>query len=216
MDYDRYGAGIRAEYELFANALMADYLTHSAARRGIAGVSQLRTSGKDHAARFAARATELTFDYLRSVEYGAAVDPTAYLHLLRQVAQHNINALVARLMHGALRPADLLTTQSTGAIGQLLQQRLERPRLVARDKAGRAWLADKLVLNMARNFAYQTYLDAVLDGAGLDGVTQLQIVYPDPHHEHHGTVLSPEEVAALRDTIFHPNSHARLVPHVPT
>jgi hypothetical protein len=217
MNYDLYASQARAEYESFAHALIADYLSHSAAGRDLHAVGTFRMSGLALVARFVGRATALTNDYLAPLGGGGFRDAREhpYLNALRQLAIKNLNDLIVRLMGGSNRLADTLT-RPAGAIGLLLQQRLAKPELVALDKSGRRWPADKLVAVMTRDFAYQAYLDAEIELFKGEGVETVMVVYPDSTHNQHGRAMRLDDVGLVRKSIFHPNSQARLVPYVPT
>lgn len=215
MEYDRYGQAIRAEYEVFTSGLVARYMTQRAAGRGIDAVSEFRLEGLAAISTLLGRAIALTNDYLAPLGEGAIRDAreNPWLDQLRQIAVKNLNDLIVKLMGGGARPADMLN-RPAGAIGLLLQKKLDTPRLTVRDRAGRAWPADKMVATSARDFAYQAYLDATIEHLDEEGVEFVDIVYPDPTHENHGMTIRLDEVALVRKTIFHPNSNARLVPHV--
>lgn len=217
MDYDRYASAIRAEYDAFAGNLTADYLALTAAGRGVDGVGQFRMGGLALISTLLGRAIALTNDYVAPLGGGAVRDAreNPWLNTLRQIATKNLNDLIVKLMGGGMRPADLLN-RPAGAVGLLLQKKMDRPRLTARDKAGRAWQADKLVALMARDFAYQAYLDATIERFDEEGVEWVQVVYPDSTHDNHGLHMRLDEVGLIRKSIFHPNSNARLVPYVPT
>lgn len=220
MNYDHYAAQARAEYEVFSHALIADYLAHSNAGGDLHAVGTFRASGLAIVARFVDRAKELTNLYLAPMGGGGLRDARdhPYLNTLRQIAIKNLNDLIVRLMGGGNRLADTLT-RPAGAIGILLQRKLAKPakpELVAVDRSGRRWPADKLVAVLTRDFAYQAYLDAEIERFDLEGVEMVTVVYPDPTHAQHGLVMRLDEVGLVRKSIFHPNSQARLVPHVPT
>lgn len=217
MNYDLYASQARAEYESFSHALIADYLAHSTAGRGLHAVGTFRASGLALVTRFVDRAKDLTNDYLAAQGGGGFRDAREqpYLNALRQIAIKNLNDLIVRLMGGTNRLADTLT-RPAGAIGILLQQKLAKPELVANDKSGRKWPADKLVAVMTRDFAYQAYLDAEIERFDEEGVEMVMVAYPDSTHAQHGLAMRLEEVSLVRKSIFHPNSQARLVPYVST
>jgi len=215
MEYDRYASAVRHEYASFTNDVMTEYLTRSAA--GVESVGAFRVYGLGKVSGLLARVLTLTNDYLAPTGNGALRDPrdNVWIDTLRHIAIKNVNDLIVRLMGGAGRLADTLT-RPAGAVGLLLQRKVARPELTATDHSGRKWQADKLVAVMARDFAYQAYLDATIDKLKGEGVEWVQVAHPSAYHPHHGLVMRLAEVGQLRKSIFHPNSHARLVPHVPT
>ncbi len=217
MDYDRYASSLRAEYEAFGGALISDYLKHTSTGRGLDAVGEFRQAGLGLVSRFVARAVSLTNDYLAPMGSGSFTDARdqPFLNALRQIAIKNLNDLIVRLMGGGARQANALT-RPAGAVGLLLQKKLAKPELLAADRAGRKWPAEKLVAVLARDFAYQTYLDAEIERFDEEGVETVQVVYPDATHKNHGLSMRLDDVAPVRKSIFHPNSQARLVPYVPT
>lgn len=217
MEYDRYRGAVLVAYEAYAGKLTSEYLAAQAAGRGLEAVGALRATGLAALRALVQQVRALTDDYLAALDHGAGVDERSVFWLadLERIATKNLNDLLVRLMGGGLRVADLLH-EKAGAIGLLLQKKMGVPRLTARDGAGRAWQSDQLVAVMARDFAYQAYLDATIERLDADGVELVDIAYPDPGHANHGLTIRLDEVALVRRTLFHPNSTARLVPHVPT
>jgi len=216
MEADRYAGAVRAQYELFTSGLTARHLTISAAGRDAKGVSEFRREGLVAITTLLASVTALTESYLTdlgrpTVIYDACDDK--WLNQLRNIAIKNMNDLIVKMMGGGLRPADVLNRPG-GAVGLLLQKKLDMPRLTVCDRAGRARPADRMVATSARDFAYQAYLDITIDRLDADDVEFVDVVYPDPTHENHGMTIRLDEVGLIRKTIFHPNSSARLVPHV--
>lgn len=221
MQFDSYTSGIQVGYEAFAATLIGQYLTaQTSAISQPAAVEGLRTTGVQQALRFAEYAKVLTDEYHATLAHGAPADAydrsQQYLTALLHVAIGNVNDLVLKLMGNGGRLADLLT-QRAGAIGQLLQQRLAKPTLTATDTSGRSWAADKLVAVIARDYAYQRFIDDQL--AGIEG-DLVRVVHPDPGHRWHGTILSRAgegypKLEDLRREIFHPNSTAEVRPYVP-
>lgn len=217
MDYDRYASAVRAEYATFANELLTEYLTQTSAGRGLDAVGSFRLFGLGKVAGLLTRATALTNDYLAPTGKGTLRDTrdNPWLDALRQIAIKNLNDLIVRMMGGTARLANTLT-RPAGAVGLLLQRKVATPELVANDKSGRKWPADKLVAVMARDFAYQAYLDAAIERFEAEGVEWVEVAHSNPDHPAHGTVMRIDEISLVRKSIFHPNSNARLVPYVPT
>jgi hypothetical protein len=216
MEYDRFASSLRADYAGFAANLVARYLAAAAAGRGIEAVSGFRVQGLADISALLGRAIARTNDYLAPLGAATITDAREkpFLNQLRQIALKNLNDLIVKLMGGAGRMADVFN-RPAGAVGLLLQKKLEAPpRLLVRDRAGRAWQAETFVASLARDFAYQSYLDSVIERLDAAGVDMVQVVYPDPTHEHHGMPLRLDEVGLIRKTIFHPNSNATLVPYV--
>lgn len=215
MEYDRYASAVRAEYGAFANAIAADYLLRQASHQDTAtAVAQFRLSALALVSHLISRATSLSDDYF----VGLGIGPQQHYGLvdaLSVIATKNVNDLIKKLIGASQRLASVLRDE-TGAIGKLLQQRAIKPDLVAIDTSGRRWVADKLITVMARDFAYQAYLDAQIHKLDDDGTEFVQIVYPDTDHENHGLVMRLEELSQARKKIFHPNSTARIKAYVPS
>lgn len=217
MDYDRYASAVRAEYAAFVSHITAEYLARGASGQGVEAVSELRIAGLKRVSALMTHVLALTNDYLAPTGNGTLHDPrdNTWLSELRQIAVKNLNDLIARMMGGAGRLADMLN-RPAGAVGLLLQKKVARPELFAIDRSGRRWHAEKLVAVMARDFAYQTYLDRTIAELEAAGAEWAQVAHPNGEHQQHGLVIHLPKIGLIRKSIFHPNSHARLVPHVPT
>jgi hypothetical protein len=84
------------------------------------------------------------------------------------------------------------------------------------DVAGRKWKASVFAAATVKGALQGLYADAVVRAAAAEGVTTLEVRYPDPAHEGHGQRVSLTGDAhpsylSLRDEVFHPNSSATLV-----
>jgi hypothetical protein len=215
MNHDQYGAEVRAAYDVYVLALTGTYLGFKAAGRGPDAVTELRQRGLGLLDTLMNSVHAMTGRYLNELPDGSGVGEreTYWRADLQRIAVKNLNDLIVRMMGlGLQRPADLLT-QPAGAVGLLLQQKMSRPHFTARDSAGRAWDAAKLVSLLARDFAYQTYVDVMLARAAALGADRVAVVYADPARN---TVLDLAEAVAGRRQIFHVNGSARIQTHVPT
>jgi hypothetical protein len=135
---------------------------------------------------------------------------------VRQIIDQRIKQLRG---NGQMDASALLLHDAHGAVGKLLQHKLEQPKSTLKDTAGRTWAADKLVRTDLRHALYQAYLRAQV--VTIAKTTDLaKLVYPDPEHTYHGTVLSisgqPGWPALDRNwnTVFHHHSRATLEPYV--
>lgn len=214
-DYDHFAATVRAEYAAFLGGLVAQYMTVTASGAGQQGAVAFRRDANRRIAQLTARARTLARQYTAVKVAGDVTDPRSapWVASLHKVAIKNANDLVQRLMGANDRLANLLN-RDAGAVGLLLQQKISQPTFVAYDRVGRKWDAAMLVNVMARDFAYQSSIDATLARLAGLGVTQVRIVHDNPDHPNHGVIMPIGEVAAVREFIFHPNAHAGLEAYV--
>lgn len=92
------------------------------------------------------------------------------------ISSQVVNQNVREAAFGGKLPIDALAPgRRAGAIGLLVQQRLAKPSFKVYDSAGRKWDGDRLVSVIARDFAYQTYIDAQFAQAIKDGKTSVTI-----------------------------------------
>lgn len=217
MIYDQYGAAISAEFEMFTGALKLLYLQTSRASAGMESAHGFRMLGLAEVVRFMQRATGLTDNYLSNFGSGVVNDrDTPVLNTLRGIAIKNVNDLSVDMMAPASRVADLLT-RPAGAVGLLLQKRLTDPQFTAIDKSGRKWQAALLVKTVARDFAYQAYIDFQAAQIIASGANAAEVVWMDPTPAGYGTIVLLADLARARARYFHPNATAQLrAAHVPT
>jgi hypothetical protein len=220
MDFQDYAQQVRAAYDVYCLALTGAYLGLKSAGRGQDAVSELRGTGLGLLQTLMNSASSMSARYLTNLPAGTQENAraTGFLDELRRIATKNLNDTIVRLigtgidMVSSARPADLLN-RPAGAVGLLLQERMSRPRFTARDTAGRAWDAGKLVSLLARDFAYQSYIDAMLAQQAAAGATLVDIVYADPARN---LTLTLAQVAEQRQAIFHINATAQVRTHVST
>ena len=224
MIYDQYGAAIGVEFEMFAATLKTLYIQTRAAARGLEAGHNFRMLGLAQVVSFMQRATDLTRDFMNGIGLEFTSDrDTPVLNTLRGVAIKNVNDLSLDIMAPTQRMADLLN-RPAGYVGLLLQKRLADPELVAIDRAGRKWQAAALVKTVARDFAYQAYIDFQVDQILDSGANAAEVVWMNPEHPNYGDIvmlsgsskLHPD-LAAVRSFYFHPNATAQLrAKNVPT
>lgn len=225
MEYDRYASAVRADYALFAANLTNRYLTARLGQKvGPRTVHEFRLHALVDTVTFGNSVAERAKAYLLALGQSGNTEVAANHFLtLHAIADKNAQDLGVRLMGGSdTRVANLLNREA-GAIGQLLQRHAQRVGLTAQDRAGRTWQADKLVSLLARKFAYDAFIDAQAHHIeSVQGYDLAEVVYPDPTHHEHGTLVSLSgddsdfpAFAGVRDRIFHPNSTAQLRAYVP-
>jgi hypothetical protein len=214
MTYDDFGAQTRAAYDVYVLALTGAYLGFQSAGRGADAVTELRRQGIGLIDTFMNSVHVMVNRYLTTLPDGpGSSERETFLRAdLQRIAVKNLNDLIVRMMGVGLRPADMLT-KPAGAVGLLLQQKLSRPRFTARDSAGRAWDAAKLVSVIARDFAYQTYVDTMLYRQASIGAVVVDVVYADPARN---KTMPLADAVGQRKAIFHVNATARIQTHVPT
>ncbi len=227
MQFDTFGTALASSYEMFTQALTGRYLATVApgVDKSPAAHTRLMTDGHKLVRDFMRAATSMTDRYLDDISYGAP----SYVLLQREASFLNaLNVIVTKNMTDMMRRykqtgggLKTLLMGSAGAIGQLLQARLERPTFDALDTAGRKWQAGTLVKTLARDFAYQSFIDnqaAILAEQG----DLAQVAHPDHAHHYQNMIVSLSGASTLypslesvRDTVFHHNARA-LLTHVST
>lgn len=218
MDCDRFAADLSAEYEMFAIALTGRYLQGviSGAATMPRLLAEIRFDGAALAQAFGDRAAQLTNRYLSCA---AAPRKALFLQAVRAIATENLTSLIRLLKSGNGGLKGVLTREA-GSVEQLLKRRADKPILVSHDTAGRKWKSGALVKTMARDFAYQGFIDESAASLAQQG-DLAEVIYPNSTHAHHGDVLSLSgqpghaSLTDVRGTLFHPNSNARLAHHVP-
>lgn len=227
MKYDQFASTLAADYEMFTAAITGYYLSVGAAGSKLSprSVAVLKAECDRLATRFLEGANANTAQYLADLNAGdatAALDThrAQFMFTLTSIVIKNVEDVINRLKGGDNNMKSLMVG-STGAIGQLLQRRFEKPSFESRDASGRKWKSLPLVRVVARDFAYQSFVDAEVADLKMHGFKVAEVVYPNSTHESHGTLVSLTGVAqgmasfaAARTTYFHPNSHARLIAHV--
>jgi hypothetical protein len=134
-----------------------------------------------------------------------------------RVARSNVDTLHARLQGRHLAFQSMLK-DATGAVGQLLQRKLERPIFKTVDASGRTWDSSKLLRVMVRDYGYRATIERNLDRMPGDLAV---VTYADPAHANNGLVFSKSgdtpgypSFAQIRSKIFHPNATAQVTEHV--
>lgn len=216
MQFDHFGTQVSARYQLYVAAVLGAYSARLAAGTGKYTAGDFRNDAYAQLITLGNDVRRMVREYLYQHGQGArAVRTQGFEKQLDHVAQQMIITLANRLQLGAQSLAGVLIRGATGAIGTLIQQRLARPvTLTARDSAGRAWVADKLVAFLARDFAYQTYIDHQIGQMLIDGAVMARVVYPDPEHVNHNLEVRLDNLGPLRPTVFHPNASAVLAPYI--
>lgn len=212
--YDEYGRQVQGAYQVYTLALTGAYLALQSAGRGPDATPELRRQGMSLVDTLMNSVHNMTGQFLNTLPDGPdATERETHLRAdLHRIATKNLNDLIVRLMGVGLRPADILTAPA-GAVGLLLQQRLARPRFTARDSAGRVWDASKLVAVIARDFAYQGYIDNALARQQAIGADRIDVVYADPARN---KTLDLATAITQRKMIFHVNGTATIKTHVST
>ncbi|MDY7537611.1 hypothetical protein RGU72_05000 [Undibacterium sp. 5I1] len=146
-----------------------------------------------------------------------ALDFEMYSWILRvrRVIRDNGSAVVRKSNAGRLAN---VFTRGLGAIGLLLQKNVNDIKFVSHDNAGRVWDSTALLCGYARDFAYQSLIEA--QAFLINGLAEVR--YPDSNHVNNGmlvetsdrTISGATKLANIRNSIFHPNSQAELVKHV--
>lgn len=223
MRYDRFASDISAVYELYSSALMSLLSNARLQMLSPSVILKLQVEGNQAMIAMLKAADALTFVYLTEVEGGTPTDPptdrgdTDFTKALRVIAFKNVTQMV--LMAKGGKPFDSLLTHMNGAMAALLKERGAERTLSVLDSAGRTWRSSTLAKFLARDFAYQTFLDIQAVKLAEQG-DLVEVSYTDPTHANQGLVLSLSgaegypSLASVRAKIFHPNATAQLIHHV--
>ena len=217
MVFDDLATRLSAEYALFLFALTGRY-------------QQLRAPGVEITPRAIADLHSDTFklvgtfyeiaerdfdDYLRPMLAEASDDVSDGLVTRKMVALAHIRAMLLENAHQVTKMARTgvtgvgsLLKGSAGAIGLLVQRQAGKIEFKVTDTSGRKWQAEKLFRVVARDFAYQAWIDkqiADMRAASVDMATNGV-----------NAVFSLDEFEELRGEYFHINSSAIPTPYVPS
>lgn len=151
--------------------------------------------------------------------YSSSVEADGLEHGRMEEVLWVINQVAYRVTqdsHSSVRQAALgqwsvidVLRGSTGALGQLAQQRFTNPKVAVKDTAGRQWDGEALLRFAVRNFAYQLAIDQVVNQAVTSG-KKIVVNHPEGEEGEDGMVIDPTaaDFDELRAKVFHPNSRA--------
>jgi hypothetical protein len=211
MEYDRFGSRVAGRFALFVAHINGNYTARVSAGQNINSVGDFRNDGYQEVINLQNDVRALMGEYEATLVYGYVTDSdSAFMQYLTAIASQVINALVIKLgAGGVLREADLFN-RPTGSLGAILARRAVITRTTARDSAGRAWEAEKLVQTIARDFAYQAYIAHSLWTLQRAGDVHVNVIHADPTRN---TTITVKDALERRAEIFHPNSSARMSRH---
>ena len=211
MQYDHFGAQVSARFQLYLAGVLGAYSARVATGTGSRIAGDFRNDSYALLITLGNDVKKLAYTYLagtHAVDHEARLN--AFLVYLDALAQQPIITLANRINFGTQSVGNVLT-RSAGSLGALIQKKLGSPiRLTARDSAGRAWPLEKLVPVVARDFAYQVYVDDHLESLRVAGDEKVEIYYADPARN---LTLSIKEAFARRAALFHPNATAMITKH---
>lgn len=224
MQYEGFAIRLKAEYELFLFALSGRYLAQMAPGGAVSPVHIGDFERNAHALRstFLKTANRSVSEYVAGPPVDA-VDKLAkdFESQLEQITRQNVDSLVQR-MKGARGNTLDAVGQVHGAMGLLLQQKLATPEFNVTAASGRTFKAAPFVKSQARQFAYQSWLQAQVSALSVTG-DLAQVLYDEPAHENHGLTFSISGATpgypsfeSLAQSVFHYNANAKVAPHVPS
>lgn len=225
--YDALGQGLRDQFRMYATAVAGERALAVAA--GLPPGSKLQWSRADQfKTTFLEEAQRAMIqfhqDYLGNAEEvmvhrGSARFVSTTLEIAR-IANDVARQTVRQATFGKDSPISALkaSRMGAGAIGLLAQQRLANPSFRVKDSAGRIWDGEKLVETLARDYAYQIFIDHQFDQAVKDGATVVELEHPDQNHEYAGLSidLTEDDWMTVRDKTFHINSNLTIGYVVPS
>jgi hypothetical protein len=214
MNYDRLASAVAAAHETYVADLrslmfglrMAGQLTPQ-------GLTSVQTDTHRAMREFLHSADTLATDHLVEV-WGGDLGSTLMLGM-RMVLLRPLHAIAvgeAQQLQAKIRGSGMggIIGERSTALAKLAKRADEKFDPTARDSAGRNWQADKLVKFLARDFGYQSLIDARAAAIQGTGATHAEVAYLDSTHENHGLVVMLPLSDEVRAKIFHPNASAQL------
>lgn len=216
MEYDRFTSAINFGYESFFADLKSLYLEARLAHSTSRAIALMEFGGKaDKLLKsFLKHANQLSATYSIMFPIGVQEEgaETVFSASLRALAVFNVASVTQKLKLSV----GTMLTRPGGAMAELARVSTDTIELHSKDAAGRTWKSSALVRTMARDFAYQRFIDHQAYAFGLQGSTLVKINYLDQNHQDQGLIISlgdqPGYVSlqSVRRRIFHPNASATL------
>lgn len=212
----------QASFDLFLLAVKGRYLAVGTSHRAVtpAVISELRVGAGSNADSTLSAILNSADSFIAIVSTLADEKTYARIQSRRVALENELKRIFSGCIESVVRDMKRTTTHLDvhGAMGLLAQRRASEPIFEVRDKAGRNWQADKLLLVVMRDFAYQSYLDARLHEISLK--TDLAVVtYQNQDHPNNGLIFSisghtSPALSDIRRKVFHPNSQAKVSAYV--
>lgn len=231
MRYDDLAARMVASYELFLFALNGRYQQLRAPGVEITpkALRDLEVDAYALGKTFITIAENEIEGYLRPlVEDGSGALQSALvtrkkeaLALVRGMVVENVKQVARAGRTGVGSLAELLR-DAHGGIGLLVQRAVGTIGFKVTDTSGRKWEPTKLMRVVVRDMGYQAAIDFDIDHLRNSGADLACAVWVADDHIHDQLVFALSEHAkypsfeSIRSEVFHPNSHATVMPYVPT
>lgn len=226
MMYDDFASRIVQEYDLFLFSLTGKYLSLVAPGVEITprAIADLRSGAQKLAETFYGLAEREIDNYLHNLpvegnealQSDLVVRKRELLARIRIATSENVKQVTQRAMVGKQDYTRLLSN-AHGAIGMLAQARASSIDFQIRDTSGRRWQAKTLMRIMARDFAYQSWLD-VMFAEILNEGDLADVRYDDASRDFTlsitGATPGYPKLAEIRAKVFHPNATATVEAHV--
>lgn len=223
MIYDDLATRLASEYGLFLLALTGRYQQIRAPGVEVTPrvIADLQFDGYKLGNTFYEIAEREIDNYLRPMleaASGDAIDAlltrkNETLTAIRFISIENVQT-VAKLARTGISGIASMLAGSTGSIGLLVQRQVGKIDFKAHTRSGREWDAKKLLRSGVRDFGYQSWLDATAQQFRESGMDIMQSSKGDVFSLA-GTEGYPT-FDEVRETAFHFNSTAIMVPYVPS
>lgn len=201
-------------YELFLYAITGRYLEFRSTGAVIAPfeIKRLEIDAQRLARNFYAASADSVEDFIASVSMHGSdellasltVRKIVVLRLIGQMVAENVAQVLLSARSGTQGVSKLL--EAHGAMGLLVQRQAGKIRFKSRDTSGRNWDSAPIFHVIARDFAYQCWIDAALDNIADSGVTDVQVAYQNATRNFVIALVDLDD--SKRSEIFHPNSSA--------
>lgn len=232
MIYDDLANRLATEYRLLSFALAGRYQQIRAPGVEITSrvIADLNHDAHQLASTFYALATREIDDYMRE----QALDRSESLHDALVVRAKEVKAQIRRMLaenvqqvmkmaRTGMSDYTAILKNAHGAVGLMVQRKAGEIEFKATDTSGRRWPAHKLLWVIVRDYGFQSALDSQLDEMRSRGIKLAAAIHLDDSGDVIDRVVFAiaddvpgyPSIDEVRDTVFHTNSTAQVVPHVP-
>lgn len=207
-----------SNYELLLHAYTGVYLRMIQPGSEVTplAVRQLREQATGMARAFGEQLKADIAEFKESLGYSGTEYDAKFEPQLAALLEANVGVIV-RALRESKSDLSKMMGGAHGAMGQLVQKRIQNPEFKSKDSAGRTWQAAKLFAFLLRNWLYGMEIKATLDGITDKGGDLARVVYSNPEHKNNGLVFSISgatagypSLASIEASVFHYNATAEV------
>lgn len=219
MKYEIVLARQKANYELLLMALTGAYMARIMPGQEVTplALKQLRDTARHMIGNFGKQLKADIQSFKSDLGYETSDYDAEYEPQISALLLANVSTIVKALRASKSDLAKMLSG-GHGAVGELIQARINQPVYKSVDSAGRTWEADKLFGFLLRNYLYFTEISASIQDVKNAGSDLAKVVYPNkPDHKNNGLVFSIsgdtsgyKSLAEIKASVFHFNANAEV------